>query len=289
MVQNGIAQQRSQFTQYMFTNLIINPAYAGVDEALSLTFIQRKQWAGVEKAPSTQTFSGHTQFIKKHMGLGLVAIHDQIGVHKNIHASMNGAYHLQTGKKSFLSMGMQVGIHHQRSDYASIAGSTYDPKVSNNVISYSALDLGAGFYFRSPKFHAGLSAPDLVPERVNVNDTLSIRLSKMNLFIYSRYIFKISETLDGEPSVLIKYLSGVPYSFDLNMNVNYRKVLTCGFSYRNRESVDFLLKAQVTPQLQFGYAYDHPIGKIAVLSNESHELMVQYLFRYIEKKVSSPR
>src|SRR5687768_7415267 len=80
------AQQRVQFTQYMFNGLVINPAYAGADEALSMTFIQRSQWAGVDNAPETQTLSAHTLFGKRRIGLGLTLINDKIGVHKSLNA-----------------------------------------------------------------------------------------------------------------------------------------------------------------------------------------------------------
>ena len=78
-------------------------------------------------------------------------------------------------------------------------------------------------------------------------------------------------------------------TFDVNLNLIVQKVLTMGFSYRKEESVDFMFKAQITPQLQLGYAYDHPIGRIARLSNGSHEAMVQYVFSYAHKNLSSPR
>src|SRR5688572_28456063 len=89
MTSETIAQQKMQFTQYMFNCLVINPAYAGADEALSLTFIQRSQWSGVENAPSTQTLSAHTLFKKKHFGLGLTIVNDRIGVHKNLSVLTN--------------------------------------------------------------------------------------------------------------------------------------------------------------------------------------------------------
>jgi type IX secretion system PorP/SprF family membrane protein len=111
------AQQRVQFTQYMFNGLIINPAYAGAHEALSLTFIQRSQWAGVENAPNTQTLSAHTLFKKKHLGLGVSLINDRIGVHKNISALTNYAYHLRVSSNAYLSMGLLAGIHSRKSDF----------------------------------------------------------------------------------------------------------------------------------------------------------------------------
>ncbi|MDQ2656067.1 MAG: type IX secretion system membrane protein PorP/SprF, partial [Bacteroidota bacterium] len=92
-----------------------------------------------------------------------------------------------------------------------------------------------------------------------------------------------------EPGVLIKYLPGVPLSFDVNFNVVFQKVLTTGVSYRNRESVDFLAIARMTPQLQVGYSYDYPIGEIRRISNGSHEVMVSYLFRFARSGVTSPR
>jgi hypothetical protein len=109
------------------------------------------------------------------------------------------------------------------------------------------------------------------------------------MFTFLKYRFALSDNADLEPGALIKYFEGVPLSFDANLNVIWRKVLTTGLSYRQKESVDFLFKAQITSQLQLGYSYDHAIGEIARLSNGSHEAMVQYLFKYSQKKLTSPR
>jgi type IX secretion system PorP/SprF family membrane protein len=285
-----MAQQKMQFTQYMFNGLVINPAYAGADEALSLTFIQRSQWAGIENAPNTQTLSAHTLFKKKHFGLGLTVVNDKIGVHKNLNVLTNYAYHLRVADKSYLSMGIQAGINSLKSDYASLVSTANnDPKLYDPIMSRTFFDFGAGIYFRSPRFHMGVSAPELLPQQFVINDTLSVELSKTNFFIFSKYRMTLNENMDFEPAVLIKYLSGIPISFDVNVNMIYRKVLTLGLSYRKTESIDFLLKVQATPQLQVGYAYDYPIGAISRLSNGSHELMVHYLFRYVQKNVTSPR
>jgi hypothetical protein len=73
------------------------------------------------------------------------------------------------------------------------------------------------------------------------------------------------------------------------MSMIFRKVLTMGLSYRKSESVDFLLKGFLTPQLEFGYSYDHVIGDVARSSNGSHELMIHYLFRYVHSNAVSPR
>src|SRR5688572_23136126 len=135
--QNVLAQQRVQFTQYMFNGLVINPAYAGADEALSLTLIQRKQWSNVDGSPSTQSLSAHTLFGKKHFGLGMTLINDKIGIHKNLSALTNYAYHLKVGAKSYLSMGVQAGIHSRKSNYGRLAGlNNTDPKLYDASVAY---------------------------------------------------------------------------------------------------------------------------------------------------------
>jgi type IX secretion system PorP/SprF family membrane protein len=286
----GTAQQKVQFTQYMFNGLVINPAYAGADEALSLTFIQRKQWANIENSPSTQSLSAHTLFKKRRFGLGLTFINDRIGVHKNLSALTNYAYHLKVGENSYLSMGIQAGFHNQKSDYSSLIGPTnMDPKLSNPHISYTSFDFGMGMYFRSPRLHVGLSAPELLPETISMSDSSSIQFKKVNFFLFLKYNITLNENIDIEPSVLLKYLTAVPLSYDLNINLIYRKAVTLGLSYRKSESIDFLFRGKITPQLVLGYSYDHPIGEFSKQSNGSHELMVNYLFRYAQSKLASPR
>ncbi|TBM97367.1 type IX secretion system membrane protein PorP/SprF, partial [Hyunsoonleella flava] len=40
------AQQDPQYTQYMYNQAIINPAYAGSKEYLQITTLYRNQWTG---------------------------------------------------------------------------------------------------------------------------------------------------------------------------------------------------------------------------------------------------
>lgn len=286
----GHAQQRAQYTQYMFNGLVINPAYAGVDGPLSATLIQRSQWTGVDGAPSTQTLSAHSLFREKQMGAGLSIVNDRIGVHQNLNVLSSYAYHLTVGREKFLSFGIQAGLQNRKSDYLSLIGDAdNDPHLGNPSFSHSSFDLGAGIYFRTRDFHLGLSIPEIIPGKFELNDSLTLELGNTNYFLFSKYRISLNDVLDLEPGTLLKYLPGLPFMLDMNLNAIFSDALTVGISYRKSESVDFLLKAQVTPQLQFGYAYDHPIGAITRISNGSHEMMISYLFRFVRSGIQSPR
>jgi len=185
-------------------------------------------------------------------------------------------------------MGLQVGITNLKSDYASLAGAPLDPKLVNSI-NETMLDFGAGIYFRSPRLHIGLSSPGLLARTVSLNDTLSVNFQKANLLGYLRSTFTLGDAFEMEPAVMLKLFKGLPASFDINLNFIYKKVLTAGLSYRTKESIDMILKFQLTRQLQFGYAYDHPVNYAAKLSNASHELMLNFIFRNFENQVASPR
>ena len=282
------AQQLPQFTQFMYNNLVINPAYAGADGALSLTLLHRSQWTGVDQAPSTQSFSAHSLIRKKQIGLGLTVIRDEIGVHKNTNILTNYAYHLNVAEKTFLSFGLQVGLTNLKSDYASLASAPVDPKLVNSI-NETMIDFGAGLYLRSPRFNLSLSSPGLLSRTVTVNDSVSVNFKKANFMGFARYRFALSDDFDMEPGIMIKYFTTLPFSYDLNLNFIYRKVLTAGVSYRKEESIDLILRFQITSQLQFGYAYDYPVNYAARLSSASHELMLNYIFRDFKKSAASPR
>lgn len=285
------AQQKAQFTQYMFNGLVLNPAYAGTEEALSLTFVNRSQWSSIQGAPVTQTFSGHTLIRNKNLGIGLSFINDKIGVHKNQNLMSSFSYHLKVSGDAFLSMGLQGGLNIRKSDYSTIMGanSQVDPAILNSSFSRTYFNLGMGLYYRSPKFHIGISVPEIIPERFSVDDTVSITWQKAQYFLFSKYRISLTDNLEFEPSLLVKYNKGVPLSYDLNACFVIKKALTLGLSYRKKESIDFLLKAQFTPQFLVGYSYDYAIGEVSSSSRGSHELMVNYLFKYTRSKIASPR
>jgi len=103
-------QQEAMFTQYMFNGLAINPAYAGSHQTLEFTALARQQWAGLEGAPSTQTFTAHSPLSNRSIGLGLSIIHDKIGVTSQFGVYGAYSYRIQFNNKGVLSMGLQAGF-----------------------------------------------------------------------------------------------------------------------------------------------------------------------------------
>jgi type IX secretion system PorP/SprF family membrane protein len=285
-------QQIGQYTQYFSNELIINPAFAGAHEALSLTLVHRSQWSGLEGAPSTQTFSGHSLFKNQHIGLGASIINDKVGIHQNLTFNTSYAYHLKIKKDGYLSMGLQVGVNHKQSDFGEVAGqiqNAADPSISSFKETSTAMEVGTGIYYRDSKLHIGLSSPKMFTSKSGSSDSMSIDLDKPHYFLYSRYRVPVNHNIKIQPGLLVKYLPGVPLSFDIHLAAIFNEVLLTGLSYRSFESIGLVLQAKLTPQLKAGYNFDYPVGKTGELSHSSHEFMLNYLFKYSRYKVKRPR
>src|SRR3954470_3846100 len=74
------AQYDAMFTQYMFNEMFINPAYAGSKEAMSATMLHRQQWVNFPGRPVTTSFSLHGPLLNNKMGVGLSVLSEKIGV-----------------------------------------------------------------------------------------------------------------------------------------------------------------------------------------------------------------
>src|SRR5215813_11780961 len=84
------AQQDPLYSQYFNNPMLINPAFAGSTERLYAGVAYRTQWAGVEGAPQTFSMNSHIGLMNNNVGLGMIAVQDQIGDVKNTQYGATG-------------------------------------------------------------------------------------------------------------------------------------------------------------------------------------------------------
>ncbi|MDN5205000.1 type IX secretion system membrane protein PorP/SprF [Fulvivirgaceae bacterium BMA10] len=292
-IKTSNAQQLSHFSQYMFNGFAINPAYSGLNEVLNISLISRHQWTGIEGAPSTQLLSAHSLFKKKHIGLGIMAIHDRIGIHKSLTLLSSYAYHIQLRDKMKLSFGLQLGFNQQNSDLSQVTGQLInianDPKLLGAQYSRLSPELGAGIYFKSEKLQLGFSVPKIAVNQVLDSDPLIEGFNETHYFLFISFFQDLNYNLAINPSALFKYVAGAPLAPDVNLNLIINDVLWLGTSFRPVESIDFITQMQLTPQLRLGYGYDFLLNDLADLRTGSHEILLSYLFKFTKSNVINPR
>ena len=282
IVQVGHCQFEATYTQYMFNGLAINPAYAGSHKSLDASLITRFQSPGVEGAPSTQTIAAHTGIKDKKIGLGMMVITDKIGVTRQTGYYASFAYKINFSN-STLSLGLQGGATTYRSDYAQLRIKQPGDPLADGDIRETQPNIGAGIYYHSNLFYAGLSMPQMVSE---LNENI---IQNQPIILTSGIVLPINDAFKLKPSILLRTVEQQLVEIHCNMNLLIHEILWVGASYRVGSSVSGLLELQLTNQLRLGYAYDATLSELKRADSGSHEVMLNYQLRFTKKKVVNPR
>jgi len=205
------AQQDPQYTQYMYNTQVVNPAYAGNRDVLSFGLLYRTQWVSLEGAPQTGTFTINSPVGSlDNMGLGLSIVRDELGPSVESNITVDFSYSITTSDVGEISFGVKGGLDILDVDYSKLDifdGS--DPLFQNNVDNKVQPQIGAGVYYNTNKFYAGLSVPNFINSKHfdessidgDVNSS-SIAVERLHYFLIAGYVFDLSEDVKFKPAFL---------------------------------------------------------------------------------------
>jgi type IX secretion system PorP/SprF family membrane protein len=291
------AQYDAMFTQYMFNEMFINPAYAGSKEALAVTALHRQQWVSFPGRPVTTTFSLHGPLFQNKMGLGLSLLNEKIGVLNRNLLYGSYAYRIKTGKTGHLSFGLMGGAHIQSSNYSELKNvtNTADVQLSQNAPTVIMPNFGTGVYYYNDKFYCGLSIPRMVDDNVtlasdgSVIKNINFNSAKFHYYMTVGGVIDLADGLLMKPQLLVKAVQNAPVEFDPNINFLLKEKLWLGASYRSYSDISAIVGYQFNPQFLASLSYDYSLTKIQNYSAGSFEIALSYIFGYKAKKIATPR
>ncbi|SEP66324.1 PorP/SprF family type IX secretion system membrane protein [Flavobacterium urocaniciphilum] len=288
-VNNTYSQQESQFTQYMYNTISVNPAYAGSRDVLSVLGLYRTQWVGLEGAPKTATFALHSPVSEK-IGLGLSVINDKIGPSDENNISADLSYNIQLSRNYRLFFGVKGSANILNIDYTKLdIYNSLDPKFQNNVDNKFSPNVGAGAYLHSEKGYLGLSVPFMLETKHYNSSSNSEAVEKMHFYFIGGYVFELSNNIKFKPAILTKMVSGAPLQADLSANFLFNEKFTLGAAYRWDAAVSGMVGFQISPGLLAGYAYDLDTTKLGNYNSGSHELFLRFEVFKRSQSVYNPR
>lgn len=284
------AQQEAQYTQYMYNTLTVNPAYTGTVGHFQGVLQHRSQWVGLDGAPTTQAFTLHSPVFNERMGLGLSVVNDRLGPSQEFFANANFAYIIPVGYDANLSFGLKAGVRLMDIDWSKgIYYQQNDPLLNTNINNKTTPTVGAGVYYYTEKFYAGLSVPSFIRSDYYDDVQESTVSDRLHYYIMGGYVFDLSENLKFKPAVLGKVVSGAPVTVDVSANFLLYEKLTLGASYRWDDSVSALVGFQITRGVFAGYSYDYTVTDFNKYNDGSHEVILRFDVLPKNKRVKSPR
>ncbi|MEO5777181.1 MAG: type IX secretion system membrane protein PorP/SprF [Flavobacterium sp.] len=284
---SGFAQQDSQFTQYMYNTININPAYAGSRGVMSIFGLHRTQWVGLDGAPTTNAFSINTPINNSNLGLGVSLVNDKIGPTKDNTISADLSYTIPMNENYKLSFGVKASgnIFNLDTDKLTPAQAN-DPNLQNFDNEFSP-NFGAGVYLHSDKLYLGLSVPNFLQDSKYNDNDVAVFQERMNFYFIGGYVFDLGPSVKFKPAVLTKLVTGAPLQVDASANFLFFDKLMLGGAYRWDAAVSALAGFQITDGLFVGYSYDMETTELRRYNSGSHEIFLRFeLFNKVSKMVS---
>ena len=275
------AQQQTRYSQFMWNEFAINPAYTGGLNYNPVQLSYRKQWQGFNGSPETFTFGGHAAINSK-MGLGGMIFKDNMGgAISQTGLMLNYAYHLKLNEESRLSFGIgaivnQFSFNNTKINPMDVTDPSFKGGVQNNL----TLDASFGMLYRyNEKLKIGFSTQQILQSKMKTlnivpgSDSRLIRHYNLQL----AYTFSVNEKLTIEPSVLLKATEITPIQTDINLKAWYNKTFMLGLSYRHYDALIALVGMKYK-KMFIGYSYDLNTSIIKTYNTGSNEIVLGYHF-----------
>ncbi|MER3374772.1 MAG: type IX secretion system membrane protein PorP/SprF [Allomuricauda sp.] len=287
------AQQDAQYTQYMYNTVSVNPAYAGSRGHLSIAALYRNQWLGLDGAPETQTLNIHTPMGYRGVGLGISVVNDKIGPTSETYFDVDFSYTIQTSWEGRLSFGLKASAHMLDIRYSELDEFEIDPQLQSqqDIQNKFSPNIGAGVYYHTERFYAGLSAPRILETTHFDESSVSTAKEQINLYAITGYVWDLNPFLKFKPTILTKVVQGAPLQVDLSANFMLNEQFIGGVAYRWDAAFSGLFGFMVSDQFMIGLAYDREITELgaATFNDGSFEVILRYDFIRNVGNLKSPR
>ncbi|HAN17881.1 MAG TPA: hypothetical protein DCQ24_04320 [Bacteroidales bacterium] len=283
------AQQDPQFSQYMFTQLSINPGYAGSDDKINVFALNRQQWTGFEGAPQIIEFNADAAFtlFKLPLGAGISIKNDKAGFNNDTELNISLAYKLNIGNGT-LGIGVKGGIANTNIS-AQWVYPENDTEIDNAIPadkenSLAMVDFGFGLFYKTPDLYLGISSTHLNQAKYDLQQGKE-KLVR-HYYVTAGYNLPFSNPLlEFKPSVLVQS-DGTYSQLSVNALIEYNKKLWGGVSIRTDYAIVGVVGIELFNWVKVGYSYDFVTSDIMEYNDGSHEIMMGFSFDV--KKEKSP-
>ena len=317
-----VAQQKPQYTQYIFNNYLLNPALSGIENYVDFKAGHRKQWTGINDAPVTSFVAAHWGLGKdylwkntlslpekgedpraddftqnytaspSHHGMGATVVVDKAGPITRTDVNLTYAYHLQLSGTWNMSMGVAAGFTNLKLDVnALLLENPNDPALSNAIVSQFKPDLSMGIWLYGANFFAGAAVQQVLPQKLSFTTNTLYNSGKEvpHVFVTTGYKFYIAEGISVLPSLMFKYVAPTPIAVDGNIKLAFKDKFWLGGSYRGNDTYAALFGVNVNRLVNLTYSYDFRQSSINKLNSGSHEIVLGLQLNNIYRVASSMR
>ncbi|WP_299464301.1 type IX secretion system membrane protein PorP/SprF [uncultured Microscilla sp.] len=261
--------------QFYLNPYIYNPAWVGSNDQNQLFLGVKKQWVGVEGAPTIATLTYEHAMEDNPASMGVQVVNISEGPINTLAARVTAGYRLETGLDSYLYFGMSLGLVHNAFN-ANALDAANDPLVMEQNANSVSFDGGFGFGYESNGLRMGLALPRFTAPRPFVkNNDGKDPYSPWDYMIGSlSYTFEPDLDWEFTPAFLYHMQKGFNNQWELGLTAAYQKKLNLGTIYRQNTGLTVLAGFSLSDNVSLNYMYSFS-SPTAKLPNDSHELVIR--------------
>lgn len=269
------------FTQYMFNNQAVNPAYAGMWEKVGFISLVRKQWAGIDNSPFTQMISFHTPMRDETVGMGLNIINDRYAREERLSIFGDYSFDAMLNSETHLRLGLKYGFMNYQNPLTKykLIDEKFDPAFQEDIDLQFLPNFGVGAFLYGEKYYVSLSLPKLIENSFAANRNNYSSLAEVrHLYLGAGYVFNVGTGayVKFKPTMMFRATLGAPVQFDLSANFLLNEKLWIGGMLRTGDAVCFVLQWILDNNLRIGYAMDITFTEIFKHQNGTYEFTLSY-------------
>lgn len=274
------------YNHYTYNIMAVNPAYAGLENILTVTLLHRSQWAAFPGAPRFQTASIHSPS-GRNVGLGFSFVNEQVGPERNIAIKGNYSYTIRSEEKLKIVFGLKAALNMMHINLTDLElDDPYDPAFLNNKQSVLLPNFGVGIIAYTKDYFVGISVPDLIVHNY-LNNTI---FSTAQLWLESKHYYLIggaswdaSHRLTLKPAAYFRFSRSleedkfIDVEADISVIAVYNNNIHAGISMRTGNNIAALFGLKLLPDLELGYSFNILYAnKLQKYNGGSHELVLKY-------------
>ncbi len=273
-VLNLKAQQELVQSQYMNNQLLINPAYAGTRNALTTNFFAKRQWAGIEGAPTFYGMSIHTPLNKSMASIGLIVRSDVMGPLNQSCIKAIYAYLVRIDNNTLLSFGLSANANSYSLNTTNLKKiNKTDPQFAHDIDNKWKPNFGLGVFLYRPNLYVGISSPVLLEYNIRsgIEDMNEVKKMSRTLFFTAGAVLPVNRKTLIKPSFAVFNTNHYGMNYDINTQLIFDNAIWFGISHRL--NVSYTASLGFTMEGGFSMVYTYEIPSKSLTGNPGgHEI-----------------
>ncbi len=273
------AQQSPAYSQSYFNPSLYNPSYFGANDRMELFLTHRRQWVGIEDAPTVSNLDFHYSVAPK-LSLGLTAASGTSVLLTSSRILGNVVYHLDLGKGQRFNFGISAGINGNRLDLGD-AVPLDDPALLEATGRSTFIDGRFGINYHYKGFDLGFALPKLFRTKVNTTTAFGSpeidALEEKIVALSYRSPQGEDSGLSFQPFLLYRAGGDARRQLEVSLLTYFKDVLWAGASFRKGDGIAALFGTKVKDRYRIAYAYEFGALASKGVPSGTHEIQVHVI------------